>query len=301
MSHPLRQVSVITGPSGEESVVELLESAFGQVPSVYTDSATGLSTVSVYRELPQSKVATTRSDLRGKLRQLTIDGIECGPGRIRIQTVPPQDWSESWKRHFKPIDVGPGLLVKPTWSRRRPRRGQAVVILDPGLSFGTGQHATTRFCLEQVAACRQRETEQSLLDVGTGSGILAIAAAKLGYSPVAAFDFDPDCVRISAANAELNGVADQVQPALADITQAPKRSPIRYDVVCANLIYDLLIAERERILARVRPEGSLVLAGILKTQFAAVQAAYAEAGWRLVRAKTEREWRSGLFRRVDRK
>lgn len=294
----LRHVSVTVAPAAEEELSAWLETRFGQVPSVYTDMATGLATVSVYPEIRTKALAAVRAEVRAALTALQAAGIDVAPGRIGIRAVPARDWSESWKRHFRPIEVGPALLVKPTWNRRKPRRGQAVVVLDPGLSFGTGQHATTRFCLEQVAALRPSGESRSFLDVGTGSGILAIAAAKLGYSPVDGFDFDPDCVRIAGENATLNGVPEAFQPTLADITRVPRRSRIRYDLVCSNLIYDLLIAERDRILARVAEGGSLVLAGILKEQFPAVVAAYQEAGWRLVRSKVEKEWRSGLFRQA---
>jgi ribosomal protein L11 methyltransferase len=210
--------------------------------------------------------------------------------------VQARDWSESWKRHFKPIEIGRSLLVKPTWSNRVPKSGQQLVLLDPGLSFGTGQHATTHFCLTQVAKLRRAGERQSFMDMGTGSGILAIAAAKLGYAPVKAFDFDPDAVRISAENTELNGVTGAVELTQADLTKMPRGSKEKFDVVCANLIYDLLIAERDRILARLAPDGSLVLAGILATQFKAVEKAFAGAGLKLVTAKTDKEWRSGLFR-----
>ena len=257
--------------------------------------------MTVYQDLPAPQVAGARTRLRDALRLLKNEGLDASPGRIRIRIVPPQDWSESWKRHFKPIEVSPALLVKPTWSRRKPKRGQSVVILDPGLSFGTGQHATTLFCLEQVATCRSTASTQSFLDIGTGSGILVIAAAKLGYSTLAAFDFDPACVRISNSNVELNEVSALVQPTLGDITAAIKRGAQRYDVVCANLIHDLLIEARDRILARVDASGSLVLAGILKTQFVAVEAAYSEVGWILVKKKNEREWTSGLFRQIQSK
>ena len=297
----LRQVSIVTNAEAEETVCARLEELFQQTPSIYTDVATGLSTVTVYQDLPAPQVAGARTRLRDALRLLKNEGLDASPGRIRIRIVPPQDWSESWKRHFKPIEVSPALLVKPTWSRRKPKRGQSVVILDPGLSFGTGQHATTLFCLEQVAACRSTASTQSFLDIGTGSGILVIAAAKLGYSTLAAFDFDPACVRISNSNVELNEVSALVQPTLGDITAAIKRGAQRYDVVCANLIHDLLIEARDRILARVDASGSLVLAGILKTQFVAVEAAYSEVGWVLVKKKNEREWTSGLFRQIQSK
>ncbi len=169
-----------------------------------------------------------------------------------------------------------------------------MVILDPGLSFGTGHHPTTAFCLEQLSTARRSELSQSLLDVGSGSGILSISAAKLGYAPVEGFDFDPDAVRVAQENAKINGVA----PILTrrDLTREPIRSLRRFDVVCANLMYDLLIQERKRILNRVAPGGLLVLAGILQEQFPAVRQAFEQEGWKLVAQRLAGEWRSGAFR-----
>lgn len=297
-ANPLRQISITTNAAAEDAIGVLLEREFGQTPSVYADMATGLSTVSVYWALPDAEVSETKAILREGLADTEDNGIEVAPGRIAIQKVKPRDWSESWKRHFRPIEIGRTLLVKPTWSKRAPKAGQQVVLLDPGLSFGTGQHATTNFCLTQVAELRKVDTTQSLMDMGTGSGILAIAAAKLGYTPVRAFDYDADCVRIAGDNAALNCVVDAVKPVLADVTKLPRVSKEKFDVVCANLICDLLIAEHDRILARLKPDGALVLAGILATQFAEVETAFRAAGLKLIKAKTDKEWRSGFFRRV---
>jgi ribosomal protein L11 methyltransferase len=296
MSKLLRSISITTSLSAEDAVGVLLELEQGQTPSSYADALTRLSTVSVYGEIETRDVPGIKRRLREGLQALAADGIEVGPARIQVKKVPARDWSESWKRHFKPLDLGPRLLVKPTWSRRVPKKSQALVVLDPGLSFGTGQHATTRFCLEQLVALRDpAASSQSMLDVGTGSGILAIAAVKLGYQPVNAFDFDPDCVRVANENTELNGVAEVLSVTHDDITQVPKKPKQRYSVVCANLIYDLLIAERDRLLARVAPGGSLVLAGILETQFTLVRKTFEAAGWKLVAATTDKEWRSGTF------
>lgn len=297
MTAILRQIALQTNALAEDAVAGLLERELGVTPSTYHDVRTGTITVSVYAPLTDAAVAAAKRQLRKALAQLLKDGVDSTPARLQVRRVRPQDWSESWKRHFKPIDLGSQLLVKPTWSKRRPRSGQQVVVLDPGMSFGTGQHATTHFCLEQLVACRNAGQSQSLLDAGTGSGILAIAAAKLGYTPVKAFDFDPDCVRIAAENAALNGVTDSVQPELADVTRLPRRSAEKFDVICANLIYDLLISERDRLLARLAPTGQIILAGILATQFPQVQAAYEAAGLQLVAARTRKEWRSGRFRR----
>jgi ribosomal protein L11 methyltransferase len=294
---PLRQISITTNPLAEDAVAALLEREFGQTPTIYTNADTQLCTVSVYWTLPDAVVADAKASLRDGLTDTEESGLDVAPGRIAIRKVKPRDWSESWKRHFKPIAIGRKLLVKPTWSNRSAKPGQQVVLLDPGLSFGTGQHATTHFCLTQLTALRRPGVRQSFLDMGTGSGILAIAAAKLGYSPVEAFDFDPDAVRIAKENVALNGVSKAVKPVRADLTRLPKQSKQQFDVVCANLIYDLLIAERDRILIRVAPGGSLVLAGILATQFRQVELAFRTAGLRLAAAKTTKEWRSGLFRR----
>jgi len=152
-----------------------------------------------------------------------------------------------------------------------------------------------------VARCATRNTQhatRSLLDIGTGSGILAIAAAKLGYAPVDAFDFDPESVRIARENARKNGVLRKINITRRDVTKLPLRSEKKYSLICANLISTLLIAERTRILARLKPDGVLVLAGILNSEFDLVQRDYERAGLRLIASKVEKEWRSGAFRRM---
>jgi ribosomal protein L11 methyltransferase len=136
------------------------------------------------------------------------------------------------------------------------------------------------------------------LDIGTGSGILAIAAAKLGYSPVHAFDFDPVAVKVARGNAEVNGVSSHVKLTQGDLTKLPWRPARRFDFVTANLISTLQIAEAERIAARVTPTGFLVLAGILDFEFGQVRKAYGSRGFRLVSSASQQEWRSGAFCRV---
>lgn len=297
----LTQVSVATSPEAEEAVSELLLRVLGQTPSTYFDAETGGTTVSTYLEKPAQWNAAVRTELRAGMAMLTECGLDIGPGEISASKVRREDWAESWKRHFKPLEIGDALLIKPSWVKRRPRKGQAIVILDPGLSFGTGHHATTGFCLKQLAAVARAGTRssaslpRSFLDIGTGSGILAIAAAKLGYSPARCFDFDPESVRVAKANAAQNDVVHLVKPVRRDLTKLPLASATRYHVVCANLIYDLLIAERDRILSRLRPEGVLVLAGILQTQFAKVERAYRQAGLELIATEVEKEWQSGAF------
>jgi ribosomal protein L11 methyltransferase len=329
---PIWKASIITTAEAEDAVAELLAVYFAPSPSSYTDAETGHTIVSAYSITPPKNSASIKSALRSGLKEIKACGLNLGLGTVTIQKLPRKNWAESWKRHFRPIQIGRRLLVKPSWIRRQPKRGQAVIVLDPGLSFGTGQHPTTEYCLRELVRCRKaltggcgqrpnrgptarfalvhrmaahkpnralrlmlRLAPRTFLDLGTGSGILAISAAKLGYDPVHAFDLDPQCVRVAKANATANRVERKIRITRADLTKLPLRSAKQYDVVCANLLANLLIAERYRILARLKPGGVLVVAGILKREFEEVAAAYRDAGMKLVGRKARMEWQSGTF------
>ena len=292
---PLWKVSIATSAEAEDAVTQLLAHAFGQPVVSYRDIETGHTSVTAY--LPERPPSSRgwREDLQRRLKAARACGLNTRPGHISLARVRWEDWAESWKRHFKPIAIGSALLVKPSWSRLRPQKGHAVVVLDPGLSFGTGQHPTTAFCLRQVVKRCQPGTRQSLLDIGTGSGILAIAAAKLGYAPIHAFDLDPESIRVARANARQNGAANRIRFTRQDLAQASSQRLRTYSVICANLISTVLLAQREQIVACIAPAGVLLLAGILETEFAEVQAAYEASGLRLIASRTQREWRSGAF------
>jgi len=291
----LWKISVTTAPEAEDAVTDWLAGAFGQPVSSYTDAETGIAVVSVYVPTRPDWSRARQKELALGLRRIASSGLNLGRGQISLKSIRKQDWAESWKLHFKPLLIGSALLLKPSWSRRRPRKWQSVVVLDPGLSFGTGRHPTTAFCLRQLVARRRCGKSQSCLDIGTGSGILAIAAARLGYTPVDAFDFDPEAVRVALANARRNGVAAKIRFRQQDLTKLPRHSTQQYSLVCANLVSSLLTAERERILARLRADGVLVIAGILEGEFAPVQRAFETAGLRLMAGRTQNEWRCGAF------
>lgn len=289
---------MITSSQAEDAVTELWTELFGQPPASYTDLEDRSTAVSAFLEQKPDWSPARLREIRRRLQHLQACGLEIGPAALRLSRVRREDWAESWKRHFKPLVIGQALLIRPSWVKRRPKPGQAEIVLDPGLSFGTGQHPTTAFCLKQVARFRPRGAAQSLLDLGTGSGILALAAAKLRFRPVVAMEFDPDALDIARENARQNKLDKLIDFRLQDVTKLTVRSADHYDVVCANLISSLLLNERRRILARVAPGGHLVVAGILKEEFAQVQAAYEDAGLRLVSSQTRKEWCSGAFARV---
>jgi ribosomal protein L11 methyltransferase len=293
---PLWRVSVVTTLEAEDAVGELLASVFSLAAASYYDLEKQVSLVSVFIEQGKFSPAGARREIAAGLQRIAGFGLSLGAGKIEIAKVKREDWAESWKRHFHPIEIGKTLLVKPSWSKKSPAKNQAVVILDPGLSFGTGQHPTTSFCLQQITRHRKNGTQpSSFLDIGTGSGILAIAAAKLGCQPVHAFDFDPASVRVAKENLRKNRVTGQVKLWRADVTKLPLKPARQFDLVCANLISNLLIAERWRIVNRLQPGGTLVLAGILAVEFTEVERAFADLGLKLTASRVENEWRSGAF------
>jgi ribosomal protein L11 methyltransferase len=155
------------------------------------------------------------------------------------------------------------------------------------------------FCLRQILAFRQADQTQSLLDIGTGSGILAIAAAKLGYVRVRAFDSDVEAVRVARANAIKNRVQSILSVGHQDLARLPLQTTKKYDLVCANLVWHILSEESQRITNRLKPTGILVLAGVLKQQFCEVQERFQARGLRLVVTSTGGEWQSGSFRFIS--
>lgn len=269
----------------EDATAVWFEQTFQQIPSIYIDARTGARTITIYSPARPS-------------------GVTCPTARLHVRKLDP-DWKQSWKRHFKPIAIADALLIKPSWSKKRATKSQKTIILDPGLSFGTGQHATTSYCLNEIVRLHSLKgrddraasssTTPSFLDIGTGSGILAIAAAKMGYAPIYAIDYDADAIRIAKENARRNRVVHKIRFEHRDLTQLKIQHFPRCDLIAANLIYDMLCTEAKRITAWLKPGGHLILAGILREQFSQVRANYERFGLKLVRSKMHNEWHSGTM------
>ncbi|OEU63892.1 MAG: ribosomal protein L11 methyltransferase [Desulfuromonadales bacterium C00003094] len=178
---------------------------------------------------------------------------------VELHPVRQQDWAEDWKQHFGVTRIGRRLVIKPTWEDFTAEAADAVVTLDPGMAFGTGTHDTTRLCLEALAQLFDQEPRQRVLDVGTGSGILAIAAAALGAQQVVACDIEPQSCLVATENARLNGVDSKVQ-----ITGQPLDDlEGNFQLVLANILAEENIRLAPQLVSRLAPGGSLVLSGIL--------------------------------------
>lgn len=205
-----------------------------------------------------------------------------------------QDWAAEWKRGLGPREVTPRLVVKPTWTEWTAAPGQIVLDVDPQMAFGTGEHATTRGCLrllDGVAVPGER-----VLDVGSGSAILAIAAARLGAAEAVAVEYDPDANLNARENIDQNGVADRVRiveamadpPLLAELGQ--------FDLVLANILSGVIRPLLPAFRAALRPGGRLIVSGILRTEHPAVVEDAKAAGFRVDQVDEEEEWWSALLR-----
>ena len=208
-----------------------------------------------------------------------------------------EDWATSWKAHFKPFEIGQGLLITPSWESLENEEKRAVIVLDPGMAFGTGGHETTRLCLECLEALLVPASPDSpnmrILDLGTGSGILAIAAAKLGILQIDAVDIDPQAVAIAAENCLLNGVEGQVRCSTTPLDQLDGD----YTIILANILAEELVRLAPEIVSRMKPGGSLILSGILAEREELVREGFDPFSLNFEASLAAGEWRCLHYRR----
>jgi ribosomal protein L11 methyltransferase len=209
-------------------------------------------------------------------------------GELTTRIVHEADWAEAWKAHFPVMRIGRRIVIKPTWREHMASPGDVILDLDPGMAFGTGLHPTTRLCLAGVESAADRGLLDGarVLDVGCGSGILAIAASKLGAATVLGVDTDPIAIEATLANAGRNGLTDRIS---ARDGSLPSGEPA-YDIVLANLIASVLIALAGPLHDELQPGGTLLASGIFNDREAEVRAAFDAAGLDVTGRSVEGEW-----------
>lgn len=214
-------------------------------------------------------------------------------GRLEIETTVVDDgqWKDSYKEHFKTIDLTDNIIVKPSWEPVPENNTKKVLELDPGMAFGTGDHATTSMCavLMDEAGCEGKK----VLDIGTGSGILAIAADLLGASDILGVDIDPSAVEVAIENAEANGCGDNVRFIEGDLT---KGIDFRADIVVANLMAEMVVMLISSVKEHMLPEGVFISSGILVEKKDMVIEALDKAGFETVKVMKKGEWCAILAR-----
>ncbi len=205
-------------------------------------------------------------------------------GELRVRPVADEDWAESWKAHYVPQRIG-RVVVMPSWSSERAGPDAITVLLDPGMAFGTGLHPTTRGCLQLLQEISPMPA--TVLDVGCGSGILALAALRLGAGHAVGLDTDPLAVEATRANADRNGLGDRLDVSAGPLaTTAAERFPL----VLANLVAAVLIDLAPRLAAHLAPTGALIASGIIEPKADAVISAMADAGLDVVSRLDDGEW-----------
>lgn len=227
------------------------------------------------------------SSLKDALARLPEYGITGAGMDLTLRYVEEADWANAWKAFYKPFRVGRRLVVTPPWERPDLAPDDIPLVIDPGMAFGTGSHPTTQLCLTALEDYVTRGA--SVADIGTGSGILAIAAAKLGASPVAANDNDPLAVTIARENAAANGVSIEVTEVLPTG---------QYDVVVANILADVIIGMSAELNGLLAPGGILIASGIIDTREADVRQALEGIGLTHVETRRQTEWVALIFRRL---
>lgn len=259
--------------------------------------------------------------LREGLAGLPAHGLPAEAGDVDVTWVEEEDWAHGWKAHFRPQPVGSRLLIRPTWDAdgdgegahgeaahgepahggqgRGPGTERITIWLDPGMAFGTGHHPTTRLCLELLEQWVTPGT--GVADVGTGSGILAIAAARLGAGRVVAVDVDPNAVKVAEANAAVNGVEEHVVFAPGSASRALELAGGPVPLVVANITADVLIFLKDDLAKLVAPEGRLVVSGIVVQKWDGVVAAYASLGFAVEEERRDDDWVAAVLKRAEKR
>ena len=314
------EVKVDTAPAGLDAVSERLE-ALGVTGLVIDDEADfhdflehnhqywdyvddalmqekrGLSRVTFY--LPDDADGEKLlSDARAALSALEQANPACAPIHVAVGKMADSDWENNWKQFYKPMEIGERLIVIPEWESANVPEGRVALRLNPGLTFGTGSHATTRLCL--TALEKHITGGQTVLDLGCGSGILSIAALLLGADRAVACDIDEKCMDVAYENAALNGVGrDRYTVRWGDVvTDRALRRELGgpYDVVVANIVADVIKALASTVRPLVREGGIFLCSGIIDDRAEEVAQCLRDNGWTIAEARSSEGWFSYLCR-----
>ena len=298
------EVSVDTSHEATELVSEILQE-LGAAGVVIEDPAllneyirSGLWDYTDLKESEETEVVRVKAywaldeELEGKLQRLaarldgmTAHGIDTGAGAVSWKAVADEDWAETWKEFFHTEKIGARTVIKPTWEEYEAKAGEIVVELDPGAAFGTGQHATTSLCIRALEDLVR--PGMTVFDVGTGSGVLAIVAAKLGAKRVEAVDFDPVAVRVARENVRQNGAEDVVRTERSDLLKSVEGEA---DLIIANIIADIIVRLFGEVKGSLAAGGTMLLSGIIEDRLADVVETAGQHGFSVEKIEQEKGW-----------
>jgi ribosomal protein L11 methyltransferase len=276
------RITVTTSPEASEAVANCL----------FELDATGVefkendaSTVDLIAYYPlDDRVGARMQRLRDFLAELPTWGIQSHPATIDLKPVKSEDWEEAWKAAFPPKRVGKKILITPTWSDAPHNKTDVVIRLDPGMAFGTGYHPTTRLSLELLED--SIEPHHHVADIGSGSGILTIAAVKLGAQQVDAIELDPTAIPVAATNFEINGIESQVRLSQGDGLESVEG---KYHLIIGNILTKVILPIIPYCAPRLHHAGTVIFSGILDTELAQVESALEVHQFRCIEVVRETE------------
>ena len=304
------EVSIDTSHEAMELVSEILQE-LGAGGVVIEDPAllneyirSGLWDYTDLKESDETEVVTVKAywamddalegklqNLAARLAALTANGVDKGAGTVSWRAVADEDWSETWKEFFHTEKIGERTVIKPTWEDYEAKAEEIVVELDPGAAFGTGQHTTTALCIRALETLVK--PGMTVFDVGTGSGVLSIVAAKLGAGRVEAVDFDPVAVRIAAENVRQNSVANIVRTGQSDLLKSVEG---KADLIIANIIADIIVCLFGEVKESLAAGAWMLLSGIIEDRLHDVTKAAARHGFHVERIEEEKGWAAVIVR-----
>ncbi len=240
--------------------------------------------------------------LKPRVNELRDFDIDIGDVAYSAVVVDDEDWANAWKQYFKPLRVSESLTIKPTWEQYEAAPGEKIIELDPGMAFGTGTHPTTALCLRTLESVVRGGEE--MIDVGTGSGILAIGACKLGVKSVLALDLDPVAVSSAISNVSLNGLSEAVEVRLSDLlgvlqenSEAAVAVTVPVDLVVANILAEIILLFVQDVYDALKPGGIYIASGIYKNKETNVEEGLLQHGFELVEKQRDEDWLAFVVRK----
>ncbi|WP_165212903.1 50S ribosomal protein L11 methyltransferase [Streptococcus tangpeifui] len=305
-----QELSVVVDREAQEAVANILVESGSQGVAI-EDSADYLGPVGKYGELfpeveqsdmiritayyPESMaIEAIKSEVSQAIRQLPDFGLKTGQMSLSHHELAEADWAENWKRYYQPSRISHDLTIVPSWTDYQPSQGEKIIKLDPGMAFGTGTHPTTKmslYALEQVL--RGGET---VLDVGTGSGVLSIASSLLGAKAIYAYDLDDVAVRVAQENIALNPDMGNIHVATGNLLEGVEQEA---SVIVANILADILVNLTDDAYRLVKDEGYLILSGIIAEKLDLVLEAAYSSGFLLETQMIQGEWHTLIFKKTD--
>ncbi|MDD5723715.1 MAG: 50S ribosomal protein L11 methyltransferase [Syntrophales bacterium] len=298
------EITILTPPELVEALSNFLEEmgTGGVFQEVAVQDSFNSPTVctqeTVQSYLPWSRTVKKQTDrITAYIDSLSSLFPKLEKPSLSTKTIADPDWGEQWKKYFKPLRVSDNIVIKPTWERYSPAGSDIIVDIDPGMAFGTGQHSSTMMCIvaiEDILLKDGSREERTVLDVGTGTGILAICASKLGVRAVTGIDIDPKAVEIAGKNIVINGVEDRVEIMNRDITMFNGS----FDMIVANLISGVLIQLNKHLISLTKAGGYIIASGITEHDAKDVEKIFCNGDITLHNTQIDKEWVCYTFRKA---